>query len=101
MMKPFKEQIGMPELRDYFDKSPNGHIYGEFANGNVLVFEADTWYQGDNDLEPDDPKFEEFEIGVYRIVKTIRASDPYYKPGALFEINYHTFPAKIVYDYKG
>jgi hypothetical protein len=100
MEKKFKDQGRMLELYDYVNSHPQGLIYGEFANGNILVFKPDCWYEDDNGKELNDPLFEEYQTGLFEIVKVIHGNDPYYHIGNCFEINYHTFPTKIIFDYQ-
>lgn len=57
-----------------------------FKNGNILEATVDTIYESDNDLELDDPDYEEFESIVFCNKAT----------GTLFEVTYHNLPASVL-----
>ena len=60
-----------------------------YSNGNEEIVRYDTDYETDNNLELDDPDYEEFFAIVFR-----RES------GELFEVTYHNLPDSIFCDGK-
>ncbi len=56
-----------------------------YSNGSIIDAIADTVYESDNELELDDPNYEEFDSIVFCNKAT----------GKLFEINYHNLPASV------
>ena len=69
----------------YFDEHENDLYTLVFAAGNKIIARFDTSYESDNELELDDPDYEEFDSIVMRNEET----------GKLFEFNYHNMPIEV------
>ena len=78
----------------------------KWKNGTQILSKFDTDYESDNNLELDDPDYEDF-ISIIVRVKKLKAFNPldgfkkeWLKEGVLFEFSYHDFPTEI-YNSKG
>ena len=74
--------------------------------GTRVLAKYDTCYDSDNELDFDDPNYEDFMSFIVRI-KKLNSFDSrdgfkkeWLKEGVLFEFNYHDFPDEI-YNSKG
>ena len=84
MLNP-NENGAFETLFGYFDEHENDLYILLFANGNKTTARFDTSYESDNELELDDPNYEEFDSIVMRNEET----------GKLFEFNYHNMPIEV------
>ena len=78
----------------------------KWKGGTKILARFDTDYESDNNLELDDPNYEDFTSIVVR-VKKLKFFNPldgfkkdWLKEGVLFEFSYHDFPYEI-YNSKG
>ena len=78
----------------------------KWSGGTQILAKYDTCYESDNNLELDDPNYEDF-ISIIVRVKKLKAFTPldgfkkeWLKEGVLFEFSYHDFPDEI-YNSKG
>ena len=74
--------------------------------GTQVLAKYDTCYESDNDLDLDDPEYEDFVEIVIQIEKLVRFNEKdelkkeWLQKGHLIGINYHNFPDEI-YNSKG
>ncbi len=80
-----KEMDNFRTLLRYVHMHRNTVLRLETNNETILAY-YDTDYEDDNDLEMDDPNYEEFQSIVFTRVDG----------GGLFQINYHTLPKKVM-----
>lgn len=76
----------------------------KWKNGTQVLAEYDTDYESDNELDLDDPDYEDFVCIVMKIVKIVclKSGDGFdwIKDREFFEFSYHNFPDEI-YNSKG
>ena len=84
MLNP-NEDGAFKTLFCYFDKHENDLYTLIFADSEKIIATFDTCYESDNELELDDPNYEEFNSIVMRNEETDK----------LFEFNYHNMPTEV------
>jgi len=73
------------KLLSYLHSNENMILKLVFANGDIVNSVYDTDYDGDNELEEDDPNFEELWFIIMKNIDTNK----------LFEFNYHNMPVEV------
>ena len=67
----------------------------EFKDGTILFVEFKGYGDSDNDLEMDDPKYEEFHEFYFKILKIKnKPKSSKWKKNQDIYLNYHQFPIK-------
>ena len=84
-MLNINEEKSFDKLFDFFLKNRNALCNLVFLDGKRLTAKFDTSYESDNELELDDPNYEEFDSIVMRNEET----------GKLFEFNHHNMPIEV------
>ena len=79
------EEGNFNKLFDFFLENRNAPCTLIFAEGKKVFASFDTCYESDNELELDDPNYEEFNSIVMRNEETDK----------LFEFNYHNMPTEV------
>ena len=102
-----EEKIVGPFYRYISKPKPQKELYLlKWRYGTTVYAFSDIVYESDNNLELDDPNYEDF-ISIIVRVKKLKAFNPldgfkkeWLKEGVLFEFSYHDFPDEI-YNLKG
>ena len=102
-----EEKIIGPFYRYIIMPKPKKELYLlKWKHGTAIYANSDIIYESDNNLELDDPNYEDFTSIVVR-VKKLKFFNPldgfkkdWLKEGVLFEFSYHDFPYEI-YNSKG
>ena len=84
MLNP-NEEKEFRKLLNFVYKNEKDFYTLIFADGKKVIASTYTCYESDNDLELDDPNYEEFHSIVMRNQET----------GKLFEFNYHNMPVEV------
>ena len=67
-----------------------------WQDGSSIAVTFDTCFEGENDLELDDEKYEEFWSFVFKVVEVIGELPVYITEDEYFCINYRNFPDEII-----
>ena len=76
-------------------------ILMRFSDGRAFVVRPDTWFTDENDYDESDERYEEWECGVFEIIRIVSDPSGKWSQGDLVEITYKDYPEEIIYDYKG
>ena len=71
-----------------------------WKDGSMVVARFDTCFDDDNDLEMDDPKYEEYVSFVFEVISVMGNPPVYITEDEYFCVSYHNFPDEIIADNK-
>ena len=90
-----EHQVGAVER--YHGDHPRARYLVEFADGECYLCAYDMSFESENgcdlDIEPDDPRYDEFYQAVLRILETVKDGSRRYNEW--LSIDYRDFPASI------
>ena len=89
------------KLEELFRQSMNQEqlILMKYQDGKALVVRPDTWFTDENDYDETDERYEEWECGVFKIVKILSDPSNTLAVGNLIEVTYRDYPTEIIYGY--
>ena len=90
-----EERTTVFALERYIDAHPKQLLVLTFAEGDCYVCRILTAYDFDNDLDPDDPAYDEFFEIAFTIVQTVKDGPNKEEGYGTVLVNYRHFPVLV------
>ncbi len=91
-----EEKTTTAVLEAYADSHPGALVRLEFAEGDVYKCRLDTAYESDNDLDVNDPDYDEYYELVYRVEEVVAPGPNCERAEYGICLNYRHFPVRVV-----